>query len=368
MAPFYMLFSIYLRSLGLSYSSVGLISMAALLLSSVPQALFGHLMDRYSMHGQLTSVSLFLRAVCLLMVSLSQDMWSSVLWYISSSLAMAAFMPAIQSIVAQASVPNRLGRSMGLYRLGGAAGWAVMCLVSGYAAHATSDFRMSFTLGAFLSLACFLMSLPLRDPMQIAKTKDIRDPGVQAAKPSSGGLFYASVFIASLGLGATSSFVTVYLAEAGGDMLYVGTVLAFGAFVEVPGMYLGGRLSDSFGAPIVLSAGMAGLALSYWLYGAVDELAALLLVQGVRGLFYALSTVSGMTMSSALGGETRGALYAGMYNLVTTLGSSSGPYLAGVISDQLGLRSMFGASSIASLAGSLLAGVAHFRAKKEQPK
>lgn len=135
----------------------------------------------------------------------------------------------------------------------------------------------------------------------------------------------------------------------------IGVVLATGAIAEIPAMYLGGRMSDKYGALTVLSLGMAGLAVTYVFYGVVNAVIAYLLVQALRGLFYGLFTVSGMAMSSSLGGAERGGLHAGFYNLVSTLGSSSGPYIGGLVSDQLGLRTMYWFSSAVSLLGSGLA-------------
>jgi len=358
MAPFYMLLSIYLRSFGIAYGTIGLISAASVLLSSLPQVLFGGMMDKYGKQHHLISLSLLLRSFCFLMISISGDVWSVVLWHFASSLALAWFMPAIQSSIARAVEPRGLGTSMGLYRLGGAAGWAVMCLVSGYVASASPDFRLAFGLGAVTSFAAFMASLATgaslgRNDQNLAADARKRTRST-SMDPK---LFYLSVFAGSLGIGATSSFLTILLAESGGDVFLIGAILAVGATIEVPAMFVGGKLSDTISAPMILSIGMAGLALTYWLYGAVDVLITYLLVQAVRGVFYAFFTVSGMTISSDIGGFSRGGLHAGLYNLTTMLGSATGPYFGGLVSDQLGLRALFAVSSLTSLLGSGLAAV-----------
>jgi MFS family permease len=352
MAPSYVFVAIYLKSSGLDYATIGLVSAASVLASSLPQIIFGHLIDRYGKHGLLITLSLFFRAFCLIMLTLATDAWSVASWFVVAGLPMSLFMPSMQSVVARISGPSTMGISMGLYRLGGSAGWAVMCLVSGLVASTFSDFRIAFGLGALLSVLNFLLSLPLANQPGRPKPLPVAQQSEPTRRTKQGSLFYASVFLGNLGLGATSSFVTVLLAELGGGPLMIGTVLAVGATAEIPAMYFGGKMSDRYGALLVLSAGMAGLAISYALYGVVNALFAYLFVQALRGLFYGLFTVSGMATSSSLGGAERGGLYAGFYNLISTLGSSSGPYIGGLVSDQLGLRTMYWFSSAISMLGS----------------
>jgi MFS family permease len=353
-----MLVSVQLRSFGLAYSTIGLMSTAAVLLSSLPQVLFGHMIDRYGRRATLIKASILARTFFLLMVALSSDPLALAFWYVAASLPLSVFMPSIQSFVAIRSAPRAMGASMGLYRLGGSAGWAVMCLVAGLVASLSSSYALAFALGALLSFAALLVSLSLADSEPPAPPATAPEPGRSPAVPAEGGMFYASLFLGSLGIGATASFLTILLSELGGDPVVMGAVLAAGAAAEVPAMYFGGRMADEHGPLWVLSAGMAGMAISYLFYGWVAVPAAFVVVQVARGLFYGLFTVSGMAMSSSLGGVERGGLHAGLYNLIGTLGSSSGPSLAGFVSDRFGLRSMFSLSSLVSLLGASLAGSA----------
>jgi len=357
MAPSSVFVAIYLKSSGLDYAAIGLVSTASVLASSLPQIAFGRLIDRYGKHGMLIALSLFFRAFCLTMVALAADAWSVSFWYVAAGLPTSLFMPSMQSMVARTSVPDTLGISMGSYRLGGSAGWAVMCLVSGLVASAFSDLRLAFGLGALLSVVNFLLSLPLANRSDAPRSLPSTEEGKSRLGIDRSGSFYTTLFLGSLGLGATSSFVTILLNELGGGPLMIGAVLAVGATAEVPAMYLGGKMSDKYGGMWILSIGMAGLAVSYALYGIVNALFACLFVQALRGLFYGFFTVSGMAMSSSLGGAERGGLHAGFYNLVSTLGTSSGPYIGGLLSDQLGLRTMYWLSAGASLLGSGLSAV-----------
>jgi len=91
----------------------------------------------------------------------------------------------------------------------------------------------------------------------------------------------------------------------------------------------------------------------YWLYGVVTNLYSYLLVQGVRGILYALFAVSGMAISSGLGRQKEGAL-RWFLNLPLQLGNASGPYLDGLVSDYRGLWAMFVLSSALSGVSAML--------------
>lgn len=350
-----MFVSVQLRYSGLTYSDIGLVSTASALLSSLPQLLFGHMIDRYGRRAALIKASILVRTLLLSMVALSSDPWSLAFWYVTASLPLSLFLPSVQSFVARRSAQRNLGTSMGLYRLGGSAGWAIMCLVAGLVA-SSSSFAVAFVLGALLSVVAFVVSLGLADRGPPTASTPSNDPLRYHGRLSSGLAFYGSTFLGSLGIGATSSFITVLLSELGGNPAAIGAVLAAGAVVEIPAMYYGGRLADRYGPLWILAAGMAGMGVSYSLYGMVDVLAALALVQASRGLFYGLFTVSGMAMSSSLGGADGGGLHAGLYGLISTLASSSGPSLGGLVSDQSGLKSMFALSSVVSVLGASIAG------------
>ena len=355
MAPSAMFVSVQLRSSGLAYSDIGLVSTASVLLSSLPQLLFGHMIDKYGRRAALIKASILIRSFFLSMVALSSDPWSLAFWYVAASLPLSLFLPSIQSFVARRSSPESLGTNMALYRLGGSAGWAVVCLVAGLVA-SSSSFTVAFALGALLSVVAFIASLGLTDRGPPEDSTPPVEPMRSSATLLSGLAFYGSTFLGSLGIGATSSFVAVLLSELGGSPSIIGAVLAAGAAAEVPAMYYGGKLADRYGPLWILAAGMAGMGVSYVFYGMVNVLEALVFVQASRGLFYGLFTVSGMAMSSSLGGTERGGLHAGLYNLVGTLGASSGPSAGGFMSDQLGLKSMFALSSLVSLLGASLAG------------
>lgn len=261
-------------------------------------------------------------------------------------------MPLAQSMVADFSGDNRLGVYMGRYRLFGSIGWAAACILTGLLAG--ESLWNIFPLTLAFSAISFLVSLflPSVEGTGGSRHGSTQHRGVSSVKLAA--CFTASILISGVGMGATSSFLTISLSQLGGDPFFMSLVVAIGALLEVPAMYLGGWLSDRIGGLPVLVFGEVGLGMVYWLYGTVKNLYSYLLIQGVRGILYALHTVSGMSISSSLGGSRRRGLYAGFYNLSLQLGFASGPYLGGLVSDYRGLWAMFAMSSALSWASAIL--------------
>lgn len=319
----------------------------ASVLSSSLQVTFGTIADRYGNRKTLISASLLLRTLASFMLMLSGDVINISIWYVGTSLFLSGFMPLAQSIVADLSEGRRLGISMGRYRLFGSMGWAISCIVTGLLAR--YDTRNIFPITFAFSIASFLASLALPE------VKSIREWHPESTREGARVsatlviFFIASVLLSGLSMGATTSFLNISLTQLGSDPLFLGVVLAIGACFEVPAMYLSGRLSDRIGSLPVLFFGEIGLGLVYWLYGTVKTLYGYILIQGIRGTLYATFMISGMSASSSLGGSRRGSTYAGLYNLSLYLGMAFGPYLGGLISDFLGLFSMFTLSSTLSV-------------------
>jgi MFS family permease len=351
-APFTLLFGVYLRSQGLSYASIGLLMTITSLLSSLLQPVFGAIADKYRNRKAIISTSLLVRSLACLILLLSTDVISMSVWYFVASLFIAGFMPLAQSMVADLSGNSRLGVSMGRYRLFGSMGWAAACILTGL--FARDHLWNIFPVALVFTIMSFLASLFL--PMVESDRRSLHE-NILEKRNSSVKLavcFTASILTSGISMGATSSFLTISLSQLGSDPFFIGVVIALGALLEVPAMYFGGWLSDRVGGITVLILGEAGLGMVYWIYGTVKNLYSYLIIQSVRGILYALFTVSGMSISSSLGGSRRTGLYAGFYNLSLQMGMSFGPYLGGMVSDYQGLQAMFALSSTLSIASATL--------------
>ncbi|MEM2946303.1 MAG: MFS transporter, partial [Thermoproteota archaeon] len=90
-APLSLLFGVYLRSLGLSYASIGLLMSVSSLLSPFLQPLFGAVADRYRNRKVIVSISLFSRSLAYLLLMLSTDVFGMSICYVAAGLFLAGF-------------------------------------------------------------------------------------------------------------------------------------------------------------------------------------------------------------------------------------------------------------------------------------
>ena len=362
-APFSLFLGVYLVSQGLSYASIGLLMTATSILSSFLQLVFGSLADKYQNTRLIISLTLLARSVACLILVFSRDLVSTLLWYVVSGIFLSGFLPIAQSMVAKLSEDERLGFSMGKYRLSGSLGWAFSCILTGL--FAQYGMWSIFPVTLVLSFSSFLASLAIPGVKGIAGSR--REIGrLETSKPAKLVVFFIlSVFLSSLSMSAASSFLNIFLFQLGNDPFFIGIIIAIGAFLEVPAMYLGGILSDKTSETLVLMTGEIGLGIIYWLYGTVKNIYTYIIIQGIRGVLYAFFMVSGMSLSSSMGDVEKKGFYAGLYNLSLQFGMALGPFIGGLVSDAFGLLAMFLTVSIISELSSTLLIPLAFSVKKK---
>jgi MFS family permease len=362
-APFSLFLGVYLVSQGLSYASIGLLMTATSILSSFLQLVFGSLADKYQNTRLIISLTLLARSVACLILVFSRDLVSTLLWYVVSGIFLSGFLPIAQSMVAKLSEDERLGFSMGKYRLSGSLGWAFSCILTGL--FAQYGMWSIFPVTLVLSFSSFLASLAIPGVKGIAGSR--REIGrLETSKPAKLVVFFIlSVFLSSLSMSAASSFLNIFLFQLGNDPFFIGIIIAIGAFLEVPAMYLGGILSDKTSETLVLMTGEIGLGIIYWLYGTVKNIYTYIIIQGLRGVLYAFFMVSGMSLSSSMGDVEKKGFYAGLYNLSLQFGMALGPFIGGLVSDAFGLLAMFLTVSIISELSSTLLIPLAFSVKKK---
>jgi len=362
-APFSLFLGVYLVSQGISYALIGLLMTATSILSSFLQLVFGSLADKYQNTRLIISLTLLARSVACLILVFSRDLVSTLLWYVVSGIFLSGFLPIAQSMVAKLSEDERLGFSMGKYRLSGSLGWAFSCILTGL--FAKYGIWSIFPITLVLSFSSFLTSLAIPEVKGIAGShREIRRH--ETRKPVKLVVFFIlNIFLSSLSMSAASSFLNIFLFQLGSDPFFIGVIIAIGAFLEVPAMYLGGILSDKTSEILVLMMGEIGLGIIYWLYGTVKNIYTYIIIQGLRGVLYAFFMVSGMSLSSSMGDVEKKGFYAGLYNLSLQFGMALGPFLGGLVSDAFGLLTMFLTVSIISELSSTLLIPLAFSAKKK---
>lgn len=367
LAPLYLYYGWYLRSEGINYVEVGMVLGLSIVSTFFAQLFSGFLFDYFHNYKYLLLFTFIIRSLSTSFIAYLPNPHDTYIWYILSSFSLGMFSPLSQSIIAEASRNEKLGTSLGQFRLSGSAGWVFSCIISGFVA--MQSLKGSFILASIFSILSLPLILLLKTDTDVSQSiSDLNLSKNTNSNVEQDNLttffFYLSVFFASIGMGAASNFLNIFILENGNNALSLSLILAIGALVEVPSMLLSGKLSDALGPLKLLSVSEFFLGLVYLGYALVKNLESFFLVQSFRGLFYAIFTVSGMHFSSVIGGKKRRGTSAGIYNVSTTIGLALGPYLAGLISQYpvfiLGSYSGIAASFVFSFLISIFAAILLF--------
>lgn len=347
LAPFFLFYSWYLKLKGASYVEIGTILSLGTILSFIAQLASGVVLNKLK-NLKLIFISIFLtRLIFSSLIVLSKNYYDTYIWYLLFSFFMGLFLPTSQYIVSRISCSKELGTNLGKFRLSGSAGWVFSCLISGILA--SYELEYSFLLVPLFSGISLLLSFLIPSELK-GETKPNYKKVEEAMKSNlkdyiSFSPFLLSIFISSIAMGSANNFLNLFLMERWSSPFYLASILALGAFFEIPSMFMSGKLSDLFGPIKVLLLSQIMLAFVYLSYASVSSIGSYFLVQAIRGIFYSAFTISGMHYSSSIKEESKRSILIGLYNAFSTVGLAIGPFIGGIVSQYL---SFFGFSGIAS--------------------
>jgi FSR family fosmidomycin resistance protein-like MFS transporter len=343
------LLPLLIPQLNLSLTTVGVLAMCYQLASSVSQLAFGALADRWRprvllMGGPVVSV-VVLSAVG---TSMSAEMLALLL--LLGGLGGAAFHPPAAALVYAVSAARK-GLAMATHISGGSLGFALAPLVFAPAVAALGQ-----------SLA-WLVALPglvaLSYTLRLIRRVEIpRSPsrgGWRQLRPYVRplGLLYFIVVLRTLAANSLAVFLPVVLTRDGLGVAEAALAVSIYLFVSTVGGFLGGPLSDRYGARRVIIWSLvssvpflvAGQLTSGWILTALVSIGGFLLQSTlpVNVTFgQQIAPVSAATVSSLMMGFAWG------------VGSLLAP-VVGTLGDVLGLNAALAITSLVPLAAALLA-------------
>ena len=276
---------------GFSGTEVGVLVAVVPLTIALSGPTWGAIADRTGRGGELLGVGLAVSAVSgAVMVNLT---------VFAAALAMAVVFaiglaPALPFGDAAALVErDRRGATYGALRAWGGVGWGVGGPLAGGAA-ALAGRAAYWVLHLVLTLALAVVGRRLVVPggRFVGRTRDaittlVRLPGW--------GVFLAAVFAFGFGSGIVSSFLFVRLADIGASALVLGLALSVGTVSELVTFRYSDRAVARVGAMVVLLIGIAALVVRMFLLGVLDSVGAILVLQLVHGLTFALPWTGAVT-------------------------------------------------------------------------
>jgi MFS family permease len=250
---------------GLSYLESGFAASAFTIASGVTNAPLGVMADRVGARRVIVW-GLVLIAASSVAIGLSQTYWQLLLFLLVMGIASGTYHAPASALIAQAFGRERRGVAMGTHTTAGHLSFFVVPLLAGALATETS-WRTPYLVLAIAPLLCALMLWR------------VAPEGSRATDPHSwlatfadiGGVARAVgplVALSSLGqvlLSAAFTYLTLYLVDARGfSPLIAAGLYGLPQAAGLVGAPLGGSLSDRFGRPRVLLAGLVLMGPAAW--------------------------------------------------------------------------------------------------------
>lgn len=326
--------NLYLHSVGLSQSQIGVVVSVATLFIVVAQIFWGVASDKVSAKNSVLSLLFFLAAITASMFYLNHSFGFIVFAVLVFSVFFNPIVPLLDNYALELLENNR--RDYGEIRIGGTIGYCLTVLSIGF--FLSDSYERIFWLVSVCMILCFLLSLTM------PKVKAYRNTPV---KSSYSHLFKNKQLIVlvlfnlvfSMGLNFFYNFYPIYFTSIGGNSAKVGMMMFFCAVTEIPLLLVIRRLVNRIGIRgILLIAGGATTirwVLLFWITSPNAAIVANLLHGlGYTSFSYCLITFIGRVMPKDLRatGQTFNAMI-GVIGSKIIFG-----YVGGVASDFFGVN------------------------------
>ena len=365
--PFY---SLYATSLGASLGEVPLIVGVYATVALVAGLVWGRIADRIGRRKPFIVGALAVHAAVNLGVSLAPTWLALIPLRTVEGVASGAYQVASMALMGDilANHPGR-ARLVSGYRMSGSLAFSVAIVTSGWLAQ-TVGFRGSFTFAAAVYALALAISLVIVEPGPRPGHLVGGDAAASYRALLRGPMLPLLVIAASftLPVAAVYSVWPIWIAD---DLGYGRAVFSqlwgIAAFVEVPCMFLAGRLIDRFGRRPTFVAGLSCFSLVFLAYVAAPPLPGLVAAQVLRGFAYAAFTATALTMAIELAPADARGRASGLFASAQSLASISGSWLGGPLAAAAGFKSLFVMGAAIVLAGAAYSQLAIRRERVAQP-
>lgn len=362
LAPFLLLcligfatfFSSYLRipvlplfaaSLGAGPAQVGSINGAFMLTAGLFSIPAGLLADRTGRKMPIIAGIIATAASSLLITQCRQPEQMAAA-YVFFGAGLAAFAPAMLSLVADVMPQDRLGQAYGWYTTATYIAMTLGPATGGFLAKAVG-FRQVFTVSGCLLLAVTLLALLVLPPGPPRRKTELH-----AVLSGSIELLHNRRLLACLmvtvgcciGFGVFLTFLPLYASSQGHDPARIGLVFATQAITNVVIRVPIGNLIDRCDRRRIVAAGLTCLAVALTGLGQVTHLEHLLGCAVLMGIGMALTFTTVGAMIADLAPALQRGLAMGMYNSCVYLGMMAGSTAMGIALKRIGYPLGFAAA------------------------
>ena len=266
--------------------------------------------------------------------------------YVFFGAGLAAFAPAMMSLVADAMPPNRLGQAYGWYTTATYIAMTLGPASGGFLAKALG-FRRVFVVSGCLLLAIALLAL-----LTLPKGTPRHKTELHAVLAGSRDLLCNRRLVACLlvtmgcciGFGVFLTFLPLYASSLGHDPAQVGLIFAAQAITNVVSRIPIGNLIDRADRRRIVAAGLVCLAAALAGLGQLTQFTELVGCAVFLGIGMALTFTTVGAMIADLAPAIRRGLAMGMYNSCIYLGMMAGSTVMGIALKRIGYPYGFAAA------------------------
>ena len=361
-----MMYPILVITLGLTYTNVGLAAALYMSVNGISQPIFGYLGDRIGPR-YLVALGLLIHGTAIALVARVWNFESLLVLLVVGAVGSGMFHPLATGIASR-SARRRKGTAMGVFFIGGNAGFALSPIVSAVALKAMGlDYALLLIAPAILAAGFFLLLTRNSDPAM----RSPASPAMEASRPvdsaaaSDGGIIPGVValvpvmLLRGLAFGGLTVFIPLLYRGAGLAVEATGLALSLFLGGVALGTFIGGVLADRFGKkPVVVGTLLVATPFVLLISSEPGSMFTLL-ATFIAGLMIGSSQTPTVMAVQEYMPRLLGA--ASGLALGFTFGSqAAGQALTGVLGDSLGLSAALSwlalAPALAVLAGLFLPG------------
>lgn len=332
-----MFLNVYYRSIGLSGTQIGVISMLIPAAGIFSAPLWGLLRDRTGKMRLLFSLILVGCLICVLIFSRVRTFLLLVPIVALFSVFFSPILPLIDSNTLR--LLGSRGQRYGRYRVWGAIGFTLSSLIFGFV-YERYGLHTMFAVFPLVLLIMLLIGTWLTDQPVQAK-RSMGHSVWEMVRKSTWLVFATSLFLLGLGANGAIAFVSVKIMAIGGSESLVGLSWTTIAILEIPLMFFSEPLLRRFGALRLLSVAFVGYVLRLILYGIMPSPGWAPFVNFLHGISFVPLTLGSVAYVNENSPEHLKATSQGLLASVLNFSNLSGALIAGWLYDQIGPIKVF---------------------------
>lgn len=334
LGAFLPLFAVYLKSIGMSGTQIGVLTALGSLLTVISAPFWGYVADRTNKHQLIYLLLLSSCIITAFLIPTAKSFIPLFIILIFFHFGLSAINPLLDGITLNTPV------AFGKVRLWGSIGFGVASLLVGYLANATSlssifYIYMAATFITGLLLLTISVSIDNHQPIHSRDFKLL-------FTNKSFMLFLLLVFLIGSTIGGHNVYFGLLFEETGGNLALIGLAFLLFTFSEAPFMHLTSKWVETYGVMNILLTSAILLTIRWFFYGLGLSPTILLITFFSQGLAYALFLIgtaqyikqyvsnhirtTAMTLFSAVGFGVGGIFIN---------------YFSGLLYDQLNAKSIY---------------------------